>query len=312
MPTSLILQFAITFGVWILAERIGLSGILTMVAFAITMARGGGPRLPARMRVPIFAVWETAVFVLNALAFVLIGMQLRPIWERLDSGTARVDAFVIAAVVLGVVIATRFLWVMSYSALVMRHNKEIEPAKRPKRSWGGALVVSWAGMRGIVTLAAAYAVPETLPDGSPFPFRDLILLCAFAVVFGTLVIQGLTIKTIIRWLKLSDDDPVAQEVRAGRTLIYQALLDAINADDSPHANLLRREYQAVVELNASRVRAQPLNEVLGGPLRRLAIDAARRKAVELRNQEVIGEQAFRALVQELDWAELAAGGNAGG
>jgi Na+/H+ antiporter len=312
VPTSLILQFAVTFGVWILAEKIGLSGILTMVAFAMTMARGGGPRLPARMRVPIFAVWETVVFVLNALAFVLIGMQLRPIWERLGSGTARVDAVVVAVVVLGVAIATRFLWVMGYSALVMHNNKKIAPGKRPKRSWGGGLVLSWAGMRGIVTLAAAFAVPETLPDGSLFPFRDLILLCAFAVVFGTLVVQGLTMKTLIGWLKLSDDDPVAAEVRAGRTLIYQALLDAIQTDDSVHARLLKKEYQGVVELNASQDNAQPLNEVPGGPLRRQAIKAARRKAIELRNQEAIGEQAYRALVQELDWAELAAGGTSAG
>lgn len=311
VPTSLIVQFAVTFGVWILAEKIGLSGILTMVAFALTMARGGGPRIPARMRVPIFSVWETVVFVLNALAFVLIGMQLRPIWERLGSGAARIDAIVIAAVVLGVAIATRFLWVMSYSALVLHNNRKIEPEKRPKRSWGGGLVVSWAGMRGIVTLAAAFAVPETLPDGSPFPFRDLILFCAFAVVFGTLVIQGLTMKRVIGRLNLSDDDPVAAEVRVGRTLIYQASLDAIESDDSVHARLLRKEHQAIVELNASRDHhEQPLNEVPGGPMRRQAIEAARRKAIELRNQEVIGEQAYRALVQELDWAELAAGGNA--
>ena len=114
---------------------------------------------------------------------------------------------------------------------------------------------------------------------------------------------------IIRWLKLSDDDPVAAEVRAGRTLIYQALLDAIDADNSVHARLLRKEYQAVVDLNSSHGPAQPLNEVPGGPLRRQAIDAARRKAIDLRNREVIGEQAYRALVQELDWAELAAGGS---
>ncbi len=307
VPTSLILQFVVTFGVWILAEKIGLSGVLTMVAFAMTMARGGGPRLPARMRVSIFAVWETVVFVLNALAFVLIGMQLRPIWARLDNGTARVDAVVIAAAVLGVVIATRFLWVMAYSALVMHRSRKIEPARRPRRSWGGGLVVSWAGMRGIVTLAAAFAVPEKLPDGSPFPFRDLILVCAFALVFGTLVVQGLTMKTVIGWLTLSDDDPVSAEVRSGRILIYRALLDAIETDDSVHAGRLRKEYQAVVDLNASQDHAQALNEVPGGPLRRSALSVARRKAIELRNQEVIGDPAYRALVQELDWAELAAG-----
>lgn len=308
VPTSLILQFASTFGVWIVAERAGLSGVLTMVAFAMTMARGGGPRIPARMRVPILAVWETVVFVLNALAFVLIGMQLRPIWERLGHGTERVDAVLVAAVVLVMTIATRFLWVMGYGALVMRRVGKFGPANQPKRSWGTGLVVSWAGMRGIVTLAAAYAVPQTLPDGGPFPYRDLIVLCAFAVVFGTLVLQGLTMKPVIRWLRLTDDDPVSREVRSGRAVIYQALLDSIEKDDSQHARLLKQECQAIIELNAGGGRAAPLDETPGGPLRREAIAAARHKAIELRRQEVIGEQAYRILVQELDWAELAAGG----
>lgn len=310
VPTSLILQFAVTFGVWILAEKIGLSGILTMVAFAMTMARGGGVHMPARMRVPIFSAWESAVFILNALAFVLIGMQLRPIWERLGSGTARVDAVIVAMVVLGVAIAARFIWVMGYSARVIHQNKRRSPAKFLDQPWRGGLVVSWAGMRGIVTLAAAFAVPQTLPDGSPFPYRDLILLCAFAVVFGTLVIQGLTMKPLIRSLKLSDDDPVSAEVRTGRTLVYQALLDSIESDESLHATLLRKQYQAVIDLNSNYDRASSLNEVPGGPLTRDAIAAARQKALNIRNQEVIGDQAFRVLIQELDWAEMSAGGGA--
>lgn len=308
VPTSLILQFAATFGVWILADKIGLSSILTLVAFAMTIARNGGPRLTARMRVPILAVWETVVFVLNAFAFVLIGMQLRPIWERLGTNTSRTDAIVVGVIVLGVAIATRFLWIMSYGALVAWQNKKLAPEKRPKTSVRARLVVSWAGMRGIVTLAAAFSVPQTLPNGSPFPYRDIILLCAFAVTFGTLVIQGLSMKPLIRLLKLSHDDLVFREVRNGRTLIYRALLDAIGSDDSLHAKLLRKEYQAVVDLNASEDREYPLSEVPGGPLRRNAIAAARRKVIELRDQEVIGDQAFRLLVQELDWAELSAGG----
>lgn len=310
VPTSLILQFALTFGVWILAERIGLSGILTMVSFAMAMARGGGPPIPARMRVPIWAVWETVVFVLNALAFVLIGMQLRPIWERLGHGDARTEAVIVAAVVLSVTILTRFLWVMSYGAFAIRRAARQEPGSDRKR-WGGSVVVAWAGMRGIVTLAAAFAIPETLPGGAPFPYRDLILLCAFAVVFGTLVLQGLTMKPIIRRLKLTEtQDPIAAEVRIGRGEIYRALLTSIDGDDSLDARLLAKEYHAVIDLNAKGDGSEQLLEVPGGPLRRQAIAAARQRAVELRNQELIGEQAYRILTQELDWAELAAGGSA--
>ena len=306
VPIALIIQFSLTFGVWIAAEAIGLSGILTLVAYAMTVARRGGTQMPAHMRVPIFAVWETVVFVLNAFAFVLIGMQLRPIWQRLEAGGSRNDAVVTAAVVLCVTIAARFAWVMSYKVLTHRRASREDVPARP--IVGSAVVLSWAGMRGIVTLAAAFAIPETLPNGSPFPYRDLILLCAFAVVLGTLVLQGLTIGPLIKRLGLTDDDPVGREVRLGRANAYGALLDAIKDDETLPAKLLRKEYGAVVELNTSESREARIDEVPGGPLRRRAIAVARQRAFEMRRDDVIGDDAFRVLVQELDWAELSAGG----
>ena len=314
VPISLIAQFASTFGVWIGAEAIGLSGILTLVAYAMTMARRSGVQMPARMRVPVFAVWEAVVFVLNAFAFVLIGMQLRPIWQRLDAGGARNDALITAMVVLLVTIAARFAWVMSYNVLMRwRHRRTRNGAgasaqQPPAPKVGNGIVVSWAGMRGIVTLAAAFAIPETLPGGAPFPQRDLILLCAFAVVLGTLVLQGLTLKPLIRRMGLTDDDPVGREIRLGRTHAYGALLDAIKDDDTLAGKLLRKEYGAVVELNAGQANDAPVDEVPGGPLRRRAITVARQRAFELRRDDVIGDDAYRVLVQELDWAELSAGG----
>ena len=308
VPTSVIAQFACTFGIWIAAEFIGLSGILTLVAFAMTTARRGGTEMPARRRIPIYAVWETIVFVLNAFAFVLIGMQLRPIWQRLDVGGVRTDALMTAAVVLAVTIAARFFWVMSYGALRRwQHDRSGGGAiERPTISNG--IVASWAGMRGIVTLAAAFAIPERLSDNVPFPHRDLILLCAFSVVLGTLVLQGLTIKPLIRYLGLTDDDPVGREVRLGRTQAYQALIGAIEGDETLAGRLLRKEYGAVVELNDSEEQKMPVDEVPGGPLRRRAIAVARQRAFELRRDDVLGDDAYNILVQELDWAELSAGG----
>ena len=308
VPISLIIQFACTFGVWIAAEAIGLSGILTLVAFAMTMSRNGGAQLSARMRVPINAVWETVVFVLNAFAFVLIGMQLRPIWLRLVAGGESAGALATAASVLGVTLAARFVWVMGFQSLRRWWRRHGADAGQTGPTLGGAIVVSWAGMRGIVTLAAAFAIPVTMPDGTPFPHRDLILLCAFAVVLGTLVLQGLTLKPLIRRLGLRDDDPVGREVRLGRTRAYQALLDAIASDESLDAKLLRKEYAAVIELNTGEAPGAPVDEVPGGPLRRRAIAAARQRAFELRRDEVVGDDAYRVLVQELDWAELGAGG----
>src|SRR2546421_11336793 len=106
VPTSIILQFVSTFGVWILADRLGLSGVLTMVCYAITLARTAPERTPARIRIPAYAVWETVVFVMNVLAFIFIGLQIRPIFQSLEAAeTGRY--FAAASAVLFTVIAVR-------------------------------------------------------------------------------------------------------------------------------------------------------------------------------------------------------------
>jgi Na+/H+ antiporter len=309
VPTSLILQFVTTFGVWIAAEEIGLSGILTIVVYAMVIARRGGGRMPARMRVPIYAVWETVVFVLNAFAFVLIGMQLRPIWERLETSALRIEYAGTALAVLAIVIAARFAWVLSYYKWVRwRSDRQGSPPSQTSQpivrpTLGGAAVISWAGMRGIVTLAAAFAIPARLPDGSPFPYRDLILLTAFVVVFGTLVLQGLTLKPLIRRIGFADDNLVGRELRTARKQAYSAALAALEDDESLQAKLLRKEYGAILELNEGA----PTGELPGSPLRLKAIAAARDRAFELRRSEVIGDDAYNRLVEELDWADLHAG-----
>ena len=308
VPISLIFQFSTAFGLWIAADALGLSGILTMVAFAMTLARRGGVQMPARMRVPIFAVWESAVFVLNAFAFVLIGMQLRPIWQRLASHGEQAGALATAGAVLAATIAARFAWVLVYTALKQRRLTARGDGKPLAGKTGSGVVLAWAGMRGIVTLAAAFAIPETLDDGQPFPYRDLVLLCAFAVVLGTLVLQGLTMAPLIRRMDLVEDDVVPREIRLGRTQAYGALLQSIAADDSITAKLLRKEYEQVVAANDDPRGDAPVDDVPGGPLRRQAIAAARQRAFELLRDDVIGDDAYRVLVQELDWAELSAGG----
>jgi monovalent cation/hydrogen antiporter len=308
-PTSLIVQFATTFGVWIFAENIGLSGILTIVCYAMTVARRGGTTMQARLRIPVYAVWETVVFMLNAFAFVLIGMQLRPIWERLDT-SLRTEYAIAAFAILVTVIVTRFAWVMTYNTAVRLKIARYgfhppRPMARP--TVRGGIVVSWAGMRGIVTLAAAFAIPERLADGSLFPHRDLILFTAFCVVFGTLVLQGLTLKPLIRWMNLRDGDPVGQEVKWARTEAYRAAIEAIRGDETKHAKLLCKEYGAVVELSETSPLDDGNDELPGNPLRRKAIAAARHKTDELRLDGAIGDDAFHVLEEEFDWAELSAG-----
>src|SRR4029077_7809051 len=235
VPTAIILQFVSTFGVWILADRIGLSGVLTMVSYAIMAARTAPERVPARIRIPAYAVWDTAVFVLNILAFVFIGLQIRPILDALDPA-ARRQYFVVAAAVLLTVIVVRLAWHMSFNAVVRWRDRRLgfhppRPMLRP--TIGSGLIISWAGMRGIVTLAAALALPPA------FPYRDLIVLTAFSVVLGTLAIQGLTLKPLLRALDLHDEDPVGRELAAARDRALRAALASLAEDRSPAAELFR-------------------------------------------------------------------------
>ena len=302
VPSAIIVQFANTFMVWIVAEHIGLSGILTIVAYAITVARTAPARTPARLRVPSYAVWETMVFVLNVLAFVLIGLQLSPIWQRLDQ-PLRLQYCLIAAMVLAVVILTRIVWVMSYNTVVRLSIARFgfhprRPMAAP--SVQGGIVVSWCGMRGIVTLAAAFA----LPIG--FPYRDLILLTAFSVVLGSLVIQGLTLRPLISALGLKDEDPVAAEVGRARAIAYRAALDEIDGDPSEEAEILRLEYRALLLRAKGHPDGVVSGELPADPLRRRAIAAARRSILAQRQSEEIGDDAFHRLEEELDWAELSA------
>src|SRR6188472_460277 len=183
-----------------------------MVAYAMTVARTSPGRTPARIRIPTYAVWETVVFALNILAFIFIGLQIRPILATLGAAE-RGRYFVVAAAVLVTVIVVRIVWHMSFNAVIRWRDRRFgfnppRPMLRP--TVGSGLVISWSGMRGIVSLAAALALPNA------FPFRDLILLTAFSVVLGTLVIQGLTLGPLLRWLDLKDGDPVGQEVSAAR------------------------------------------------------------------------------------------------
>jgi monovalent cation/hydrogen antiporter len=303
IPSAIVLQFVGTFGVWMLAQRAGLSAILTIVTYAITLARYAPRRTSARRRVPAYAVWDTAVFVLNVLAFALIGLQLRPILERL-APAQRTDYLVVAAAVLATVIVVRIAWVMAYNTGMRLKVRwfGFHPARpREAPTARGGFLVAWCGMRGIVTLAAALA----LPDGGahPFPYRDLILLVAFCTVVGTLVLQGLTLGPLVRVLALHDDNVVEGEVRQAWRQALRAALAAVDGDQSPGAEALRREYQEALR-SVEEQPAGPLFALPDDPVRRRALAAARQAVLGLRASGDIGDAAFHRVEEQLDRTEL--------
>jgi len=300
IPTAIILQFVGTFSVWLVAEHVGLSGVLTTVCFAMTLARMAPARIPARMRIPTNAVWATMVFALNIFAFIFIGLQIRPILVEL-APPAREQYLGVAAAVLGTVIVVRIAWHMSFNAALRWRDRRFgfnppRPMLRP--SVGSGLVISWAGMRGIVTLAAALALPEG------FPARDLVVLTAFLVVLGTLLIQGLTLKALLRALHLHDGDPVAREEQAARQRMLEAACAQLPSESSPAVDLMRKN----LKIRLGRLQhpeASPAS--IGAEYDTLyfaALHAARQALLALRDGGDIGDDAFHTLENDLDWMEV--------
>ena len=265
---SVVLQFLGTFGVWLLADALGLSAVLTMVAYAITLARLAPGRTGARQRRASYAVWEVAVFVLNVLAFILVGLQLRGILARLDGRVGLYAGFGFA--VLATAVLVRLAWVLGYYAVVRWKHRRFGVRTRrpmPPPTVQGAIVISWCGMRGIVTLAAALA----LPDG--FQQRDLIVFASFSVVLGTLVVQGLTLRPLVSRLALPRDESVEKEVVLARAEAARAALAALGAAqgagrDGEARHLLERQYRARLDACARPGSAAADPTGLGAPRRR--------------------------------------------
>lgn len=294
-PAAVLLQFLGTFGVWLCADALHLSAVLTVVAYAITIGRHAPGRSSARHRRASYAVWETAVFVLNVLAFILVGLQLRGILGRLEGEPGHALRF--AGAILGVTILARIAWVMTYNTAVRWKNRRFGPStRRPMAlpTFQGGLVVAWCGMRGIVTLAAALALP------ADFPARDLLVFAAYAVVLGTLVIQGLTLRPLLSVLQLPADDSVAQEVELARAETARAALRALDGEAETEAgHLLAQEFQARIDCGAhARLNATGL-----AALREKALAAERARLLALRRGGDIGDDAFHRVEEELDWAE---------
>ncbi|MBZ9980906.1 MULTISPECIES: sodium:proton antiporter [unclassified Mesorhizobium] len=293
-----VVQFAGTFGVWILADRLGLSAIITIVVYAMTIARTAPRRMSARKRVSSYSVWETAVFVLNVLAFVLMGLQARLIVGRLaEQGQS--EAFLFAGTILAVVIVSRLAWVLGCGAVIRGLARFGNAEQRQEvPSFRGGVLIGWCGMRGLVTLAAAFALPAN------FPGRDPIVLTAFCVVLGTLVLQGMSLKPLLRLLRLEPDETIDREVAQARVAIMQAALDILSGKTSTAAAAVREQYAAQRKVAKNPDDAQAATEY--DRLRLYAIKRQRDALEELRRNGTIGDEAYHRLEEEIDWSELAA------
>jgi CPA1 family monovalent cation:H+ antiporter len=279
--------------VWILAERLGLSAVLCLVTFAMAIARGAGLSTPPRSRIHDYAVWETAVFLLNVLAFLLMGFQARTIVSEMSPDRLREAAWFSAAVVI-CLITVRMVWVLAYNRLAHRYT--LLRGDYPPPTFRQGVLVGWCGMRGLVTLATAFALP------SHFPQRDLIVLTALAVVLSTLVVQGMTLAPLVRWLKLDGEDGLAAELANARADMARAALATLEGKTGRAADHWRYGFET-----------KCLAGLAGGDegeaeeKRSLGLIAMRRQREQLealRAEHSVGPDAFLILQEELDFGEV--------
>jgi len=296
------------YAAWILAERAHASAVLACVVGGIHLRRGFSTAVPPATRIRARAVWDLLVFVLNGVIFLLIGLQLRAIRDAgLGERPARLLLY--GAVISAVAIAIRLVWV-PLAAVIPRW---ISPALRlrdPMPPWSMIFLIGWTGMRGVVSLAAALALPLATASGAPFPWRDQIIVITFVMILVTLVLQGLTLSPLIRRLRLDDDTTLELEEAHARQEAGRAVLarldDLARGPGAPHEDIqrIRTLYRQRVE------RASSIDPGVGAEsararatfrrLRHETLSVERRALIELRDRGVISDDVLHRLEQELD------------
>jgi CPA1 family monovalent cation:H+ antiporter len=313
-PIEITVSLLTPFAAYLLAERLGLSGVLAVVTTGFYL----GMRIPELMtfktRLQAGPVWEILEFLLNGFVFILIGLELPEVLATLSGQSLSVQRLVWYALLISLaVILIRILWVFPATYLPRLVFKGIR-RRDPYPPWQHVTIVAWTGMRGVVSLAAALAVPLTLRNGSPFPARALILFLAFVVILATLVVQGLSLPLLIRWLRIQDDRSMEREERDARLKANQAALAKLNElaeRDPAKAEALQRlrvEYEDHIRQLEG---AEP--QSAGTPLRlfsseyeRLsyaALKVERMSIIKLRDADVISDEVLRRIQRDIDLAE---------
>src|SRR6266478_3456396 len=311
-PIQITFSLLTPFIAYLSAEQVHASGVLATVAAGIFLGWHSPLMMSARTRLQAYAFWEMIVFLLNGFVFIVIGLQLPRIlhaWNR-ESLTG---VFVSAIVICATVILVRFAWVIpaTYLSRLFKSERQV---RDPTPSWQHVAIVGWAGMRGVVSLAAAFALPLALPTGRPFPGRDYILFLAFSVILVTLVLQGLTLPVLIRKLGVPRDAETDEEERLARLEANKAALKWIeeagaNRKFSPDAaNRLHAEYDERIEqLQLCAENPDDCRGEIATPqyqrLQHQALRIERKTIIRLRNERVINDDALRRIQRDLDLAE---------
>lgn len=306
------------FFAYAVAEQAHASGVLAVVVVALYLAHRSW-QVDFATRLQEDAVWRMVAFVLESAVFALIGLQLPVVLEGLAPYDSPVVVWYALALFL-VVVAARFLWVYPATFVPRLLSARIR-RREANPTWKGSFVIGWAGMRGVVSLAIAFSIPEHTHDGQPFPGRNLILFLTFTTVIGTLVVQGLSLPPLIRLLRLPERDAQWDTLREAQAqseasrAAEERLNALLNDDGSTLPGPLADRLRTVLERrrNSPWERLGAVNSETGesadATYRRLSremISAERAVFVDLRDRRRIDDEMLRTLLRRLDLEEAAA------
>jgi Na+/H+ antiporter len=311
-PVQITISLLTPFLAYLPAEYLHVSGVLAAVAAGIYLGWHSPLMIGAATRLQAAAFWEMLSFLLNGFVFITIGLQLRGILHEL-AGLSLRAVFIDALLISAAVVLVRIAWVFPATYLPRYLFKSIR-RRDPYPGWRNVVIVAWAGMRGVISLAAAFALPFTLPDGRPFPARNYILFFTFCVILTTLVFQGLTLPLIITKLRIGRDRSTDEEERSARFEANKAALSLIkdlagkNEFPTDALERLRAEYdERLQQLQLCADNPDDCSGQIATPsyqrLQQIALQAERQTIIRLRNQRVINDDALRRIQRDLDLAE---------
>ena len=299
---------------WVLAEQAHASGVLACVAGGLYLRQHFSEAVAPTTRIQARAVWDFLVFVLNGVIFILIGLQLGALRDAIPSEMF-VPLMLTGALVSVTAIVVRMIWV-PLAAWIPRLVSPSLRARDPMPAWSSLFIIGWTGMRGIVSLAAALALPLTTAAGAPFPFRAEIILITFSVIFATLVLQGLSLAPLIRALNLQEDRALEREEMQAREHAATAALvrlDEVANEGWPipeHLDQMRAHYGDRAQRYAKDGTAPECTAEAIEIFRRLrheTLTAERLAVIGLRNDGVISDDVLHRIEHELDVEALQLG-----
>jgi CPA1 family monovalent cation:H+ antiporter len=305
--TEIMLSIVLPYSAYLIADALGLSAVLAVVAAGLVRGRHAPEAFSPEARLTARAVWTIFAFLINTLIFILIGLQLPQILGRLEDYSGWTLAGYATAVSATAIVA-RLAWVFTGERLPRLLVRSIR-ANEPEPPWQHSVLLGWFGMRGVVSLAAALALPLQTAAGEPFPYRDLVIFLVFTLILVTLVLQGLTMGPLVRRLRIGGDRAAHAEETQARYKLAEAALEELDrqlADGWVHEDIVRgvaAEYRARLETldphgPVSLDGDEPLRQT-----RRSAVHAERRRLIELWRAELIGDEVLHRLERELDFEE---------